>query len=56
MLATFKDGAFRAEAAKQTLDIDPVDADLIQTRVEDAYKLPPDVIERMRRIYREQSQ
>jgi tripartite-type tricarboxylate transporter receptor subunit TctC len=56
MLATFKDNAFQAEAAKQTLDIDPVDSQLIKTRVDDAYKLPADVIDRMRRIYREQSQ
>lgn len=54
LLATFKDEAFRAESAKQTLDIDPIDADLIKTRIENAYALPADVIERMRKLYREQ--
>ena len=49
---TFKDPDFIAEADKQTLNIDPVEASRIQSLLVDAYKTPPTVVERMREIYR----
>lgn len=52
-LATFRDREFLAEAARQFLNIDPVDSATMTKLVEQAYGSPPEVIERLRKIYRQ---
>jgi tripartite-type tricarboxylate transporter receptor subunit TctC len=51
-LATFKDPEFLADAERQILNVDPVDADTVRKLVTDANATPPAVVERMRDLYR----
>ena len=48
----FRDPEFLAEAERQTLNIDPVDAAKVESLMVDAYNSPPRVVERMRELYR----
>lgn len=45
--ATVKDPAFRAEAKKLKLEIDPISGDAIDALLKKAYAAPPDVVERL---------
>lgn len=51
-MATMNDPAFLADAKQRGLDIDPMQGADIQALVEDLYKTPPDVVERVRPIFR----
>lgn len=53
-LATAKDGAYRAEAAKLTLDVTPMDGNEILTMIKRASEFAPDVLERMRALQNEE--
>lgn len=48
---TFHDPAFRADATRQLLAVDPVRGGDIDALVRQAYAMPPKVIERMRAIF-----
>jgi tripartite-type tricarboxylate transporter receptor subunit TctC len=50
---TMTDPEFIAEAKQQTLDIDPVPGDVIQTLVRNVYGSPPQVIERARAVIKD---
>jgi tripartite-type tricarboxylate transporter receptor subunit TctC len=43
--ATMQDASFRAEADKMRLHLDPIDGPALQSLLDKAYALPPDVIE-----------
>ncbi len=47
---TMQDPAFRADAAKRHLDLDPTRGAEIQSVVDDIYKTPPDIVDRVRKI------
>jgi tripartite-type tricarboxylate transporter receptor subunit TctC len=47
---TLKDAAFRGEAEKRHLDLDPATGAEIETVVDDIYKTPAPVVERVRKI------
>lgn len=49
-MATMKDPAFRAEAEKAKLEIDPVSGEEVQEIVEEAYTAPKAVVERAKSI------
>lgn len=51
-MATMKDPTFLADAKKRRLDIDPMPGDEIQDLVEELYKTPPAVVERVRPIFK----
>lgn len=51
-MATMGDPAFLADAKQRGLDIDPMQGADIQALVEDLYKTPPEVVERVRPIFR----
>ena len=51
-MATMSDPAFLADARQRGLDIDPMDGAEIQALVEQLYKTPPEVVERVRPIFR----
>lgn len=48
--ATMNDPAFRADAAKRRLDLDPIDGQEIQRLIDDLYKTPSAVVERVKAI------
>lgn len=50
--ATFKDPGFLADAQRQILNIAPVDGEAIRALLAQAYQTPPDVVARMRELYR----
>lgn len=52
-LATFKDPDFLADTSKQVLNVSPVTGEDLKARLADAYQTPPDVVERMRDLYRQ---
>ena len=43
-VATMKDPAFVSEAGKQTIDIDPMDGEAVQTLLAKLFRTPPDVV------------
>lgn len=51
-MATMNDPAFLAEAKQRGLDIDPMEGAEIQTLVEQLYKTPPAVVERVRAVFK----
>ena len=55
-LATFKDPDFLADTAKQVLAVAPVTGEDLKARLAEAYATPPDVVARMRDLYRKLSQ
>ncbi|MDB5533920.1 MAG: tripartite tricarboxylate transporter family receptor [Hyphomicrobiales bacterium] len=56
MMDTFADPEFKADAAKQTLDVAPVTGDEVQRIIEDVYNSPPALRDRLRAIYLKQAQ
>ncbi len=52
MMDTFADADFRADAARQTLEVNPVPGEDVQKIVADAYGAPKPVLDRLRAIYR----
>ena len=52
-LATAKDEAYRAEAAKLTLDVTPMDGEDILSMIKRASEFAPDVLDRMRALQNE---
>ena len=48
----FKDKDFIADAERQTLNVEPVEAARVESLMVEAYRSPPAVVERMREIYR----
>jgi tripartite-type tricarboxylate transporter receptor subunit TctC len=50
--ATFKDPEFLADAQRQLLNVAPVSGEAVQALLAQAYQTPPDVVERMRELYR----
>ena len=55
MMKTFADPEFRADAARQTLDVNPVSGDDAQAIVASAYGAPRAIVERLRAIYQGQA-
>jgi tripartite-type tricarboxylate transporter receptor subunit TctC len=53
-LTTSKDAAYRAEAAKLTLDVTPMDGDEILAMIKRASDFAPDVLDRMRALQNEE--
>lgn len=51
-MRTFKDPDFIADCDKQILNIDPVSADRVKSLIEETYKTAPEVVARMRDLYR----
>ena len=51
-MATMSDPVFLADARQRGLDIDPMEGGEIQALVEQLYKTPPEVVERVRPIFR----
>ena len=51
-MATMNDPVFLADARQRGLDIDPMAGAEIQALVEQLYKTPPEVVERVRPIFR----
>ena len=54
MMKTFADPEFRADAARQTLDVNPVSGAEVQGIVAAAYGAPQPLVERLRAIYQRQ--
>jgi tripartite-type tricarboxylate transporter receptor subunit TctC len=50
--ATFKDPDFLADAQRQILTVAPLDGEAVQTLLAQAYQSPPDVVARMRELFR----
>lgn len=50
--ATLADPDFLADAQRQILNIAPLDGETVQTLLAQAYQTPPDVVARMRELYR----
>jgi tripartite-type tricarboxylate transporter receptor subunit TctC len=50
-MATMQDPEFLADAKQRGLDIDPADGDEIQGLVDDLYKTPPAIVEKMRGVF-----
>ena len=50
--ATFKDPAFLADAQQQILTVEPLSGEAVQALLAQAYQSPPDVVERMRELFR----
>lgn len=50
--ATFKDPGFLADAQRQILTVAPLDGEAVQALLAQAYHSPPDVIKRMRELFR----
>ena len=53
LMETYKDPAFIEDAAKQILNIEPLDGDAIQRNIAEIYASPATVVERMRELYRQ---
>ena len=49
---TFRDKAFLADAAAQALDIAPISGEEAEKRLFDTYDMPADVLTRLKRLYR----
>ena len=56
MMDTFAEPAFRADAMKQTLEINPVPRESVQSIVAGAYGAPQAIRDRLRAIYQKQVQ
>jgi hypothetical protein len=56
MMDMFSDPEFKADAARQTLDVAPVTGDDVQKIVENVYNSPPALRDRLRAIYLKQAQ
>ena len=54
MMDCFADPAFLAEARSQTLDVNPIPADEVESIVKNAYAAPMPIIDRLRTIYQKQ--
>ena len=50
---TMKDKAFRADAARMSIDVDPIDGHAVEQLLERIYATPATVIERVKKIYAE---
>jgi hypothetical protein len=50
-MKTMQDPEFLADAKARRLDIDPASGEEIQGLVEELYKTPPAIVERMRAVF-----
>jgi hypothetical protein len=53
LMETFQDPEFLADARKQTLNVAPVTADRVTELFAQAYATPPDILQRIRRLFQQ---